>query len=200
MPPTGTFTRADIVDAAFQVVRKYGRMKPSARAIAKELHSSTMPIYSSVSSIKELNQDVHEKFRHLFLQYATKPWTGNAVLDMAFGFIRFAKDEKHLFRIMFATDDAVEVGWYKQEKKIVEPLLYERIKAQPDLQALADEQIQYIMNFMGIFMQGLASLINDGRLDDDSDDQILAVLQEAYRAFRQQAESLPIRDLKVKED
>ena len=200
MPPKPIFTRDEIVEMAFQLVRQHGMKKLSARAIAKELKSSTMPIYSSVSSMKALEREVHEKFRGLFLQYAMKPWTGNAVLDMSFGFIRFAKDEKQLFRIMFATDDAVEVSFYKAERKVVEPLLRERIKAQPEFHAFTDEQIQYLMNFMGIFMQGLASLINDGRLDDDSDDQILTILKEAYSAFRQQAKSLLSRSSNSKED
>jgi AcrR family transcriptional regulator len=200
MPPKQIFTREEIVELAFQLVRKHGKKKLSARAIAKELKSSTMPIYSSVSSMKELEREVHEKFRHLFLQYTTTPWTGNALLDISFGFIRFAKDEKQLFRIMFSTDDAAEVAIYKEEKKIVEPLLRERVKAQPEFQAFTDEQIQHMMNFMGIFMQGLASLINDGRLDDDSDDQILTILKEAYGAFMQQAMSMPSRSHNLQED
>jgi AcrR family transcriptional regulator len=200
MPPKPIFTRDEIVEMAFQLVRQHGLKKLSARAIARELKSSTMPIYSSVSSMKALEREVHEKFRGLFLQYTTKSWTGNALLDISFGFIRLAKDEKQLFRIMFATDDATEVAWYKEEKKIVEPILLERVKAQPEFHAFTDEQIQYLMSFMGIFMQGLASLINDGRLDDDRDDQILSTLKEAYNAFRQQAKSLPSRSPNSKED
>jgi AcrR family transcriptional regulator len=200
MPPKPIFTRDEIVELAFQLVRQHGMKKLSARAIARELKSSTMPIYSSVSSMKALEREVHEKFRGLFLQYATKPWTDNALLDISFGFIRLAKDEKQLFRIMFATDDATEVAWYKEEKKIVEPILLERVKAQLEFHTFTDEQIQYLMNFMGIFMQGLASLVNDGRLDDDSDDQILTILKEAYNAFMQQAKSLPSRSPNSKED
>ncbi len=193
MPPKSNFTRDDIIDAAFQVIRKHGRKKLSARAIAHELHASTMPIYSAVNSVKDLEPDVHQKYRQTFLEYTTRSWTDHALLDLAFGFIRFAKDEKQLFRIMFSTDDAEEVAIYKEEKKIVEPLLRERIKTHPDFAAFSDGQIRQLMDFMGIFMHGLANLINDGRLDDDSDEQILKTLKQAYHAFVRQVASLPLQ-------
>lgn len=200
MPPKSNFTRDDIIEAAFQVIRKHGRTKLSTRAIAKELRASTMPIYSVVNSVTELEPDVHRKYRQLFLEYSMRSWTGNALLDLAFGFIRFAKDEKQLFRIMFSTDDAEEVAIYKEEQKIVEPLLRERVKAHPDFAAFSDEQIQQLMNFMGIFMQGLANLVNDGRLDDDSDEQILKTLTQAYHAFVRQIASLPQQSSIAQED
>jgi len=200
MPPKSNFTRDDIIDAAFQVIRKHGRTKLSTRAIAKELRASTMPIYSVVNSVKDLEPDVHYKYRQLFLEYATRSWTGNALLDLAFGFIRFAKDEKQLFRIMFSTDNAEEVAIYKEEKKIVEPLLRERVKAHSDFAAFSDDQVQQLMDFMGVFMHGLANLINDGRIEDDSDEQILKTLSQAYAAFVQYVAPLPPQPSNLQEN
>ena len=48
------YTHENIVEAAFQVVRSDGIEKLSARAIAKQLNSSTMPIYHHIKSMKNL--------------------------------------------------------------------------------------------------------------------------------------------------
>ena len=113
------FTKEEIVEAAFQVVRKQGRKKLSARAIARELNSSTMPIYSTINSMKELEQEVGQKFTELLLQYCLTPWTGNFLVDMSFGYVRFAKDEKELFRIMFLDDQPSELTDYEKQKPII---------------------------------------------------------------------------------
>ena len=134
-----TFTREDIVEAAFQVVRNQGRKKLSARAIANELNSSTMPIYSTINSMKELEQEVGQKFTELLLQYCLTPWTGNFLVDWSFGYVRFAKDEKELFRIMFLDDEPSEFSDYEKRKPVVFETLVARLKEEPDFKGLDEE-------------------------------------------------------------
>ena len=101
MPVKSKFTAEDIIDAAFLIVRSEGAEKCSARAIAHELNSSTMPIYSCLSSMKELKEAVLKKALDLLISYETKVRTGDVLLDMGIGYIMFAKTEKHLFRMLF---------------------------------------------------------------------------------------------------
>jgi len=183
-----TFTREDIVEAAFQVVRKQGRKKLSARAIAKELNSSTMPIYSTINSMQELQQEVGQKFTELLLQYCLTPWTGNFLVDMSFGYVRFAKDEKELFRIMFLDDDPLELEGYQEQKPAVFKTLLPRLKEDAPFKDMADEQIDRITRNMEIIIHGLACLINYGRLDDDSDEYIQHYLEEVSTFFVQHEE------------
>jgi AcrR family transcriptional regulator len=185
MPPKPTFTREDIVEAAFEIIRKQGRSKLSARAIAKELKCSTMPIYSYVSSLQDLKPELAQKFTDLFLQYTTTAYTGNFLIDNSFGYIRFAREEKELFRIMMVSDEGADVADFYEYKPIVGTVMFQRCKAQPELHGLHDEQIQRIMEKMWLIIYGLASLINCGRLDDDRDEYILALLQETSALFIQ---------------
>jgi DNA-binding transcriptional regulator YbjK len=173
-----TFTREDIVEAAFRLVRKRGKKKLSAREIAKELKSSTMPIYSSVNSMKELEVEVRQKFTELFLQYATTAWTGDPQIDSSFGYIQFAKNEKQLFRIMFFDDTQYEVVSYKEHKPIVTAILEERLEQPPEFQALNKDQQQRIKEKMEIFIHGMACLINSGRFDGESEEYIINLLRE----------------------
>ncbi len=102
MPAKGSFTREMFIDAAFKIVRSKGREKLSARSLAKELKCSTMPIYSYLKSMKSLDRQLGEKAIDVLLGYQTTPRTGQAFFDMGFGYVLFARQEKNLFRYLFA--------------------------------------------------------------------------------------------------
>ena len=58
MPPKTRFTLKDVMDAALSVVRREGIDKLTARAIADELQSSTMPIYSCGKTMFEIEEEI----------------------------------------------------------------------------------------------------------------------------------------------
>jgi AcrR family transcriptional regulator len=185
-----TFTKEDVVEAAFRLIRKHGKKKLSAREIAKELNSSTMPIYSSVNSMNELEQELRQTFTELFLRYATKVWTGDPRIDASFGYIQFAKDEKQLFRIMFFDDTDTEVASYKEHKQIIINILEEQLEKPPEVQALNKEQQQRIREKMEIFIHGLACLINSGRFDGEREEYILKLLRGVNALFIEHEKSI----------
>ena len=185
-----TFTREDIVEAAFRLVRKHGKKKLSAREIAKELKSSTMPIYSSVNSMKELEVEVRQKFTELFLQYATAAWTGDPQIDPSFGYIQFAKDERQLFRIMFFDDTEDEVATYKEYKQLVTEILEKQLEKPSEFRALNQEQQQRIREKMEIFIHGLACLINSERFDGEREEYIINLLHEVNTLFFQHEKAM----------
>jgi AcrR family transcriptional regulator len=184
-----TFTKEEIVEAAVQVVRKQGRKKLSARTIAKELNSSTMPIYSTINSMKELEQEVGQKFTELLLQYCLTPWTGNFLVDISFGYVRFAKDEKELFRTMFLDDELSELTDFEKQKPVVFETLVARLKEEPEFKNLGEEQLRHITQNMEIIIHGMACLINYGRLTNDSDEYIQQYLEEVSAFFVQREEA-----------
>ena len=98
--PIRKFSADDIVEAAFRVIRKYGLEKFSARSIASELGSSTMPLYSGHRSMKDLEEAITKGATDLLLEYQTKERTGRGFLDMGVGYVMFAMEEKNLFRMM----------------------------------------------------------------------------------------------------
>ena len=98
MPPKQRFTPQDIVEAAFQVVRKQGWDGFSARTIAKELNSSTRPIYDYFNSMENIEAEVVKKILAHFVEFLSRERTGDKWLDHALGYVLFAAEEKHLFR------------------------------------------------------------------------------------------------------
>ena len=54
MPKKVQTTKESIINAALELVRRDGTSAINARAVAKELGSSTQPIFSNFASINEL--------------------------------------------------------------------------------------------------------------------------------------------------
>jgi AcrR family transcriptional regulator len=98
MPPKQRFSSEDVIDAAFEIVRRHGWQGLSARSIAKELNASTRPIYDHLQSMKNIEKGVVEKALACFVDYIAQDRTGDKWLDQALGYVLFASKEKHLFR------------------------------------------------------------------------------------------------------
>lgn len=97
-------TRQNIIDGAYNLVRKSGMSALNARSLAKWLGCSTRPIYLSFSSMDELKKEVvnlitstyqayhkNEVDRHIYPEYKA----------YGMGYINFAREEKHLFSYLF---------------------------------------------------------------------------------------------------
>lgn len=181
-----TFSKDDIVEAAFRIFRKHGKKKLSARMIAKELNSSTMPIYSTISSMKEVEREVGRKVTELFLRYATTSRTGNLLIDSALGYIRFAKEEPEMFRNMFLTDEAEALTEYAEQKEAILRILIDRLRQEPELQGLQEPHIRNIMDNMEVVIHGLACLISFGRRTWGDEAEQIAYLERFSAFFIQQ--------------
>ena len=98
MPPKQRFTPQDVIEAAFNVVRRQGWEGFSARTIANELHSSTRPIYDCFNSMENIEAEVVKKALGTFVAFINQERTGDIWLDQALGYVLFAAQEKYLFR------------------------------------------------------------------------------------------------------
>lgn len=179
-----TYTRERVVDAAFELIRKSGWQSVSARAIADRLGSSTMPIYSHLRSIAEVEQALREKARGLLHDYQSRQWTPNPLMDMAFGYIAFARDEHHLFRFLYLErPDVIDEGTLGKLRDSFDEQVGED---GPQAQALAwldAAAHNALMTHTWVFTHGLAVLVSSGALGECSDETILTLLGNAGEAF-----------------
>ena len=107
MPPKMKVTREDIVKTALDLVRTHGEQAINARAIAASLDCSTQPIFSNFKSLDELQKaTVDAAYEHYLSFLAEEAENGKYPRYKAFGmaYIRFAKEEKELFRLLFMCD------------------------------------------------------------------------------------------------
>ena len=107
MPPKVKITKEDIVKTAVELVRADGESAINARAIAAALNCSTQPIFSNFSTMDELSEAVTAFAYDIYTGFIKNEVESEKYPQYkAFGmaYIRFAKEEKELFKILFMCD------------------------------------------------------------------------------------------------
>lgn len=108
MPRKTVIHKEDIINSAVEIVRANGYENLNARAIARHLECSTQPIFSNFRNMEDLtrsvvgraleiyNNSVAEEFKR---PHDYPPYKTNGI-----AYIRFAKEEKNLFKLLFMRD------------------------------------------------------------------------------------------------
>jgi len=108
MPRKTVIFKKDIIKAAVELVRSDGYESLNARALAKALGCSTQPIFSNFSSMDDLMKSVLEATLDVYNDFVRReferesgypPYKTNGM-----AYIRFAIEEKKLFRLLFMRD------------------------------------------------------------------------------------------------
>ena len=107
MPPKIKITKEEIVRAAVALVRENGEEGINARAIAASLNCSTQPVFSNFATMDDLQEATLTAAYEIYFQFLKRGVeSGKYPQYKAFGmaYIRFAKEEKQLFRLLFMRD------------------------------------------------------------------------------------------------
>ena len=107
MAPKNKFTRDEMVAAAVQVVRTKGIDKLTAQALAAKLGTSTQPVFTCFSTMDTVRAEVRAAAEALYHAYSSNGLQED-VPFFGFGlqYIRFAKEEPELYRLLFLTPGA----------------------------------------------------------------------------------------------
>jgi len=159
MPPKQRFTPQDIIDAAFQVVRKQGWEGFSARTIANELNSSTRPIYDYFNSMENIEAEVVKKILAHFVEFLSRERTGDKWLDQALGYVLFAAEEKHLFRCI---NDEKHTPFQRQFARHHWVQLGESLSEDERFKNISAESKHKVRAARWIMIHGLSYLISNG--------------------------------------
>ena len=171
MPPAVQFTRKEVIDAAFEIVRDQGLEKLSARLVAQALKSSTTPIYSLFGSMEALEIEVLKKIAAQKRSYETVSYTGSTFIDIGLGYVRFAREEKKLFRGLFQS---------AHSKMLLESMLQEMTELMKTDEGLSDldaEQIDQIVRLGWYYIHGIASFANVDFAAPVTDGEIVDAIQ-----------------------
>ena len=184
MPPQNIFTREMFIEAAFRVVRAHGIEKLSARSLARELHCSTMPIYSYLKSMRQLRDDIKGKATELLLAYQNTRRSDSPFLDMGLGYVMFARNEKHLFRFLFLDigRDPRHNRKGRNPRQMAFDSLLPAMEQDPILSGLDRQKTEAILLKMWIFTHGIAFLANSNALPDSSEKAIENLVHDTGRA------------------
>ncbi len=107
-------TKEAISEAAFELVRKEGMDALNMRSLAKKCKCSTQPIYLSFSGAEEIKAEVIKKAISVYDSYIQNEIESGRYPEyksVGMGYIRFAKEEKQLFKMLMMRDGSSNQSW-----------------------------------------------------------------------------------------
>lgn len=180
MPPKCKFTREEIVAAALTLVRTEGAAALTARGLAAALGTSAKPIFGLFAGMQEVQQAVLSAADALYQSYLRE--------DMAAGvyppykasgmaYIRFAREERELFKLLFMRDRSGEP--VAEDRESIRPML-DMLMTQLSI----SEDVAYLLHLeMWLYVHGIAAMYATGYLDWDLE-FVSRTLTDAYMGLR----------------
>lgn len=184
MPPKVKVSREAIVDAALDILRKSGEPGLNARTVAAALNCSTQPVFSNFSTMEQLRFAVLEKAYGLYQDYIQKEIHAGKYPEYkasGMAYIRFAREEKQLFRLLFMRDRSTEPhSNHSAEDPVMEQLVQNHT-------GLNSQHARLFHLEMWAFVHGIATMFVTGFFDPDWE-LVSQMLTDAYQGLRKQYE------------
>ncbi len=180
MPPKPKLTKDDILNVAYDHVRKHGWEGLTARYISEKLNTSAKPIYFHFSSMNAIEEMVVKKIMGTIRDFTAFPKTGDAWIDQAMKVVMFAVEEKHLWRAM---NDERHVPFRQKHSKGLWASLGQELADYPAFQGISETKIKTIRQARWIFTHGYASLMNNLEWYEHREDEIIQTLTRVSKAI-----------------
>ena len=182
MAPRVKITKEDIIEAAIELVRQRGALALNARNLATTLNCSTQPIFSNFSSMEELRMVVIEQADWMCNQYIkceVESGVYPSYKASGMAYIRFAKEERELFKLLYMRDRSAEVVPKEMELgDEMKSLLHENT-------GLTGAEAEFFHLEMWAFVHGIATMFATGFLNLDWE-LVSKMLTDAYLGVKTQ--------------
>ena len=179
MPPRVKITKEEIVQATLDLMRKQGDDALNARAIASALNCSTQPVFSNFATMELLKASVVESAYECYLDFLRREAeSGRYPRYKAFGmaYIRFAEEEKELFKLLFMRDRT-------QEEKVLSLDFEESVQMIMHANGLTKERATRMHLETWACVHGIAVMIATSFLSFDWE-MISDMLSDVYQGVR----------------
>lgn len=181
MPTKVRITKNMILDTAFDIARSGGLEDVSNREIASRLGCSIRPIYYQFKNTDELKGELYAKIEKYFYTYLMDNMRDDIppYKQVGINYIRFAREESHLFRILFMSEtNLLPMGFVTKDEDDFRKLA-KFIKFSTKL---SDDDIKTFHVRMWLFAHGIASLVASNTVVF-SDTQIEKLLSYEFQAL-----------------
>ena len=177
MPPRPRITREMILEAAYAIAREKGIDSVNARAIAEALGCSTQPVLYWFDHVEDVRREVYRMADAYQTECLMHPVEGqDPMTAMGLNYIRFAAQEKHLFRLLFQSDS------FRGQSVTA---LVELPETTPVLEVFQREagltlaQTKTVFRSLLLLVHGWASLLANNAMAYD-EDEIIPTLETAF--------------------
>lgn len=179
MPPKCRFTREEIIQAALDLTAEKGVGALTARGLAQRLGSSAKPIFGLFANMEEVQQEVVKAANLRYQEYLRQDMSAGRYPPYkasGMAYIRFARERKELFKLLFMRDRTHEEKAAGDELEALLGLI------QKNMGLSRDDAYRFHLE-MWIYVHGIATMIATAYLEWDMD-FISAALTDAYQGLR----------------
>ena len=179
MPPKCRFTREEIIQAALDLTAEKGVGALTARGLAQRLGSSAKPIFGLFANMEEVQQEVVKAANLRYQEYLRQDMSAGRYPPYkasGMAYIRFAREQKELFKLLFMRDRTHEEKAAGDELEALLGLI------QKNMGVSRDDAYRFHLE-MWIYVHGIATMIATAYLEWDMD-FISAALTDAYQGLR----------------
>ena len=181
MPPKAKTSREDIIAAAVSLVREKGEGALNARDLAAALSCSTQPIFFNFGNMTELRGEVLNVANKIYLSYLEEDMSSGEFPPYkasGMAYIRFAAEEKELFKMLFMRDRANDLPPIGEGEEL-EPI-YELIQKQICI-SYEDARLFHLENWAVV--HGIAAMGVTGYLELDRE-LVSRMLSDCYMGLK----------------
>ena len=182
MPPKVKVTKEEIVRAAVDIVRIGGAQAINARTVASMLGCSTQPVFSNFASMDQLRLAVVDRANAMcgeYIQNEVERGEYPAYKASGMAYIRFAKEEKELFRLLYMRDRSGETIPESDDlNDRMEDLVHENT-------GLSGTDAKLFHLEMWAYVHGIAAMFATGFVDLEWD-LVSKMLTDSYQGLRKQ--------------
>jgi len=182
MPPKVKITKEDIINTAVEIVRKSGDQAINARTVAAMLNCSTQPVFSNFANMEELRLAVVEQADAIcgdYIQREIESGKFPSYKASGMAYIRFAKEEKELFKLLYMRDrsgESIPEGSELTDK--METMVHNNTGL-----GSADTKLFHLE--MWAYVHGIATMFATGFLDLPWE-LVSKMLTDSYQGLRKQ--------------
>ena len=164
MPRSNMFTREQVLEAALALTREKGFAAVSARSLGERLGTTSRPIFSHFENMADVQRGIIDAANERYQTFrreetASGKYPPYKACGMAY--IRFAKEERELFRLLFMRDRSQEsVKENPEEMEALIGLICRQVN-------IGREAARLFYLEMWAYTHGIASMIATGYYDWD---------------------------------
>lgn len=158
MPPKCKFTKEEIIQTAFEMVRTDGLSELTARALGGRLGSSPKPIFSIFTSMEEVQEEVIGAAKKRYAEYVEKGLQETpAFRGVGTQYILFAIREPKLFQILFMKEQG-EVLDVRHVLPVIDDNYDKILASLIDGYRIEEPVAERIYQHLWIYSHGIATL------------------------------------------
>ena len=183
MPAKKQITKDMILNAALKLLIEQGYEAVNIKGLAKELGCSTQPVYLSFSGMEELRQELIPLAVAAFEKYMKNGSEDGRIRLYGMTYIRFAKEEPHLFCFLFMRPNAFAEIW-----QALLPMIERSIEELMAAYHISCADADILHDQLWMHAHGIASMIATDFCDWNME-KVEKMLSDCKRAFTQKYEA-----------